>query len=212
MSCLCEIGAALPDVPNISTPERVGQIQKLIFMRRLDGSARNGFTIATADPALLATWTAAFAAADNTKTVITPFIQGPEVTPGEPETFGGGNDTVDGIEIVTGKTATLMQAMFHNIDQRVIEALDKMGCEDIGVFLVNECGQIIGVTDDKDTPTVFRPIPIPLNSYFIGDKAIGGKVSPDMNMIRFQLYPDWSKKLYFVNPTDFEAREDLINA
>lgn len=210
--CQCPAATAISDITIGACTQSIGQIQKLVFQRKLnDSDVVNSFTIATTNPNVLATWTTVLTAADSTKAVQTPFIQGPTIEVGAPRTFGGGNQTLGGVEVITGREPTTFTAMFHNLDQLTIDQLKDYQCEKVSVFMIDEHGRIIGIADDLSSPTTFKGIPIADNSLFIGDLGLGGLEEPDMNEIRFQFLPNWSDKLYIVTPTDFDALTDLTS-
>lgn len=208
--CNCPLGAEIVDITLEDCPEVVGQIHKLLFQRRLNGTALNSFTIASANPNLLASWTPKLAAADDTKVVQSPFINSPELEPGGPRPWGGGNATRGGVEIIVGRDPSVFRAMFINTSQKSIKDLKTLFCEDMVVYFIDEYGRIIGESDDIDAPTEFRGIPIASFSLFVGDKKFGGFEEPDQNMIEFKLYPNWSDNLHIVSPSDFSALNDLV--
>jgi len=208
--CTCPVAAELPDVTISTCPESLGQIQKLLFQRKFaSAGTRNFVVVGTNNPNLQATWTPLLAASDNTKVIVSPYIQGPTVEAGGPRTFGGGNNTLGGIEVITGREPTTFEAMFHNMSQQAIKDLKAFMCEELQVYFIDEFGRIIGESDDIDSPVNFQGIPIANNSLFVGDKSLGGLEEPDMNMIRFQMLPNWSDNLSIVTPSDFEALTDL---
>lgn len=210
--CTCPAASEIQDIYLDSCPETVGQIQKVIFQRLYStGTTKNSFTIATANPNLQASWTTLFAASDGTKPQITPYIQNPTTTAGGPRTFGGGNATLGGSEIIVGVEPTTFEAEFHYVTQRTIDDLKELMCEVLAVYFIDEHGQIIGITDDKSSPTLFYPVPIVKNTLFVGDKSFGGLENPDVNALRFQMAPNWSDKLHIVTPSDFDALTDLAN-
>ena len=47
----------------------------------------------------------------GTKVVQTPYVQGVEMTAGEPVTYGGGNDTLGGIEQIIAVDPTTFNAI-----------------------------------------------------------------------------------------------------
>lgn len=211
LNCSCPASAALTAITIEDCVEDIGQVQKLVFQRlkQADGTV-NKFVIATANPNVLASWTPLIAAADGTKVVASPFVQNPEVEAGAPRTYGGGNQTVGGIEIIVGREPTSFTSMVLRTKQRsTIKELKKLSCEaaanNLGVFLVDEHGRITGKTNSGETEVY----PIPVRSLFVGDKKIGGLEEPDSNVLSFQLLPNWSDDLFLVTPSDFNALEDL---
>ena len=121
--CTCPAAAALTTIPSAGCPESFGQIQKIAFqrLRKADG-AKNSFT-STASILLKASWTARMAANDGSKIVISPYVQAPTNEPGSPRTFGGGNETLGGVEMVIGREPTTFSAVIRSVRQSVIKAM-----------------------------------------------------------------------------------------
>ena len=206
MICKCPRGAALPDIPAVNCPESFGQIQKVAFVRlyKTDGT-KNKFVTAS-DIKLKASWTPLLTAADDTKVIISPYIQAPTAEAGAARTFGGGNDTLGGIEEIIGREATPFTGVIRKAPQTVIKALKDLQCESIGVYLFDENGAIgaIAGTTDGDY------FPIPIRSFFVGDKTLGGFEAPDSNSIQWSFLPNWSDDLKLIAPTDFNPLTDLV--
>lgn len=206
MICKCPKGAALPDIPAVTCPESFGQIQKVAFVRlyKTDGT-KNKFVTAS-DIKLKASWTPLLTAADDTKVIISPYIQAPTAEAGAARTFGGGNDTLGGIEEIIGREATPFTGVIRKAPQTVIKALKDLQCESIGVYLFDENGAIgaIAGTTEGDY------FPIPIRSFFVGDKTLGGFEAPDSNAIQWSFLPNWSDDLKLIAPTDFNPLTDLV--
>jgi len=209
---LCQSAAlaALEELP-IDVCQNIGQIQKLIVQFTNESAGvLNKFIIATADPTLKATWDAAKAEIGSKKVVITPFIGEPENEAGELRRYGGGNATPGGVEIILGTDAAPFTAKFLHKDQAAIKKMKEWNSLDISVFLVNEAGQIIGVSQDSTVAaTEFRGIPLYPNTFFVGDKVLGGYEGVDYNPIEFQFPPNWSDDLMVVTPADFSALSEI---
>lgn len=207
--CTCPEAAAPGDIPIDACPESVGQIQKALFQRIYSAAGvKNKLVIGTANPNVLATWTPLLASATGTKVVPTPYIQAPVTEPGAAREFGGGNETIGGIPLIIGREPTTFTGAVYNVSQKTVEAMKAFMCENIGVYLLDEYGRIIGLVDDHEAPVDFFPIPIA--SLFIGDKGLGGLESVDMNAVTWRFFPNWSDKLHIVAPTDFNALSDLV--
>jgi hypothetical protein len=208
--CTCPAAAALTSIPAASCPESFGQIQKIAFqrLRKADGT-KNSFT-SSASILLKASWTAREAAADGTKIVVSPYIQAPSQEAGSPRTFGGGNETLGGVEIIIGREPSTFTGVIRSVPQNVIKALKALQCEaqadNLGVYLFDENGAI-ECLQDENVATTFYPIPI--RSLFIGDKAHGGLEAPDSNAIQFTFLPNYSDQLKISVPTDFNPLTDL---
>lgn len=209
MICTCPAATALTTITAVTCPENFGQIQKIAFQRLVASGVKNAFTTLN-DIKLLASWTTLKAAADSTKVVISPYINAPTVEAGEARTFGGGNDTLGGIEEILGANPTTFSAVLRKMPAVTIRDLKKLMCEadagNLGVYLFDENG-MIGAIQDGSTPTTYYPIPV--RSLFVGDKSLGGFEAPDTNTISWSFLPDWSDYLAKVAPTDFNPLTDL---
>lgn len=200
----------MPDIPAVKCPESFGQIQKVAFQRlTTDAGAKNSFTSAAAIT-LLASWTPKLSAADSTKIVVSPYIQAPTAEAGAARTFGGGNETLGGVEEIIGREPTPFTGVIRKTAQAVIKAMKELQCEsygdNLGVFLFDENGAI-GAIEDETTAGTYYPIPI--RSLFIGDKTLGGLEAPDSNAISWSFLPNWSDDLAIVAPA-FNPLNDLI--
>jgi hypothetical protein len=72
--------------------------------------------------------------------------------------------------------------------------------------MISHEGQMMGLTDDLDTPTLVKPIPI-FNLY-VSDAKLGGYDEPDSNVLSFRMYSGWSDYRIIFTPnfnplTDF---------
>ena len=210
ISCNCPQNAALTTIQAQGCAESFGQIQKVAFQRIYkDDGTKNAFT-STAAIDKKASWTALLAAADSTKVVVSPYIQAPTTEAGAARTFGGGNETLGGVETVIGREPTTFTGVIRSVAQSVIKAMKDLQCESIadnlGIYLFDENGNI-GALQDGTTQTTFYPIPI--RSLFIGDKAFGGLEAPDSNAISWSFLPNYSDDFKIVAPDDFNPLTDL---
>lgn len=211
--CKCPAAVALPNIPNFTCAESFGQIQKVAFQRLYKKTEeKNSFTT-EAGIELKASWTPLLSAKDDTKIVVSPYIQAPTAEAGASRTFGGGNETLGGIEEVIGREPTLFTAVMRKMPQSLIKALKELQCEsdsqNLGVYLFDENGAI-GALQAPTTATTYYPIPI--RSLFIGDKTLGGLEAPDSNAIQWSFLPNWSDDLAIIVPKDFNPLTDLKNA
>lgn len=208
LNCGCPAGAHLADLQIADCKESLGQIQKVIIQRRFS-SAGVLNKIAATDIKSKTAMAALASAADGTKIIISPYIQNPTTTPGEARTFGGGNQTLGGVEIVIGREATSFEGIIYQEKQSTIKTMKGYSCEDIGVYLIDENGNIGAIKDSaKDE---YRPIP--LRSFFVGDKNLGGYEEPDSNTIKWSFLPNWSDDLEIIKQTDMDYNPltDLVN-
>lgn len=211
--CKCPAAAALPNIPNFTCAESFGQIQKVAFQRLYKSTGeKNSFTT-TECITKKASWTPFLSADDDTKVVVSPYIQAPTAEAGAPRTFGGGNETLGGIEEIIGREPTPFTAVMRKMPQSLIKALKQLQCEsdsqNLGVYLFDENGNI-GALQDETTKTTYYPIPI--RSLFFSDKTLGGLEAPDSNNVQWSFLPNWSDDLVIVAPEDFNPLTDLRNA
>ena len=211
--CKCPAATALPNIPDFTCAESFGQIQKVAFQRLYkQNGEKNSFTTTTGIEKK-ASWTLLLSAGDDTKVVVSPYIQAPTAEAGAPRTFGGGNETLGGIEEIIGREPTPFTAVMRKMPQSLIKALKDLQCEsdsqNLGIYLFDENGAI-GALKDPTIATTYYPIPI--RSLFIGDKTLGGFEAPDSNAIQWAFLPNWSDDLAIIVPGDFNPLTDLKNA
>lgn len=209
LNCGCPAAAALKDLNIAECKESFGQIQKVLIMR-LNKTAGTPNTIAAATLKKKATVTPLLAAKDGTKIIVSPYIQNPTTEPGEARTFGGGNQTLGGVEIVIGREPTTFSGVIYQEQQSMIKTLKSYSCEKIGVMLIDENGNIGALTTDDGA----NYAPIPVDKFFVGDKNLGGYEEPDSNSISWSFYPNWSDDLVLIKASelDYNPLTDLANA
>lgn len=217
--CACPAATALTTIPAATCAESFGQIQKVAFMRlkKADGTV-NKFTDGVSTGIdKKAAWTAAMALTDGGKVVISPYIQAPTEDGGDARTFGGGNDTLGGVEIVIGRNPMNFSGVMRGVPQSIVKVMKELQCEasgdNLGVILFDENGNIEAVKEVvTGTPDVISYKPIPIRSLFVGDKVHGGLEAPDSNVISWKFLPNYSDDLAIVAPTDFNPLTDLVPA
>jgi hypothetical protein len=214
LNCGCPAGAHLADLNIAECKESLGQIQKIIIQRKY--SSRGVLNkIPAANIVTKTAMTALATAADGTKIIISPFIQNPTTTPGEARTFGGGNQTLGGVEIVIGREPTTFEGVIYQEAQSVIKTMKEYSCEDIGVYLIDENGNIgaIEETVTSGSTTTTNYLPIPVRSFFVGDKNLGGYEEPDSNAVKWSFLPNWSDNLKIIKQSDMDYNPltDLVN-
>ena len=209
ITCKCPAEAKLTTIPAVTCTESFGQIQKIAFQRLTTNGAKNSFTSAT-PITTLASWSSLLTANDSTKIVVSPFVQAPTNEAGAARTFGGGNETLNGIEEIIGREPSTFSAVLRRIPQSTIKIMKELQCDsyadNLGVFLFDEAGNIEALADPNTSGTYY---PIPVRSLFIGDKSHGGLESPDSNTISWSFLPNYSDDLAIVTPTDFNPLTDL---
>lgn len=210
MICKCPAGTALPDIPVSNCPESFGQIQKVAFQRLYKSTGEKNLFKTDAGIEKKASWTSLLSAEDDAKIVISPYIQAPTAEAGAARTFGGGNETLGGVEEIVGREPTPFTGVMRKLPQKIIKALKELQCEswgdNLGVYLFDENGAIGAIQDAKTATTHY---PIPIHSLFIGDKTLGGYEAPDSNNIQWVFLPNWSDDLAIIIPEDFNPLTDL---
>lgn len=200
----------MPDIPVSNCPESFGQIQKVAFQRLYKSTGEKNSFKTDAGIEKKASWTPLLSADDDTKIVISPYIQAPTAEAGAARTFGGGNETLGGVEEIVGREPTPFTGVMRKLPQKIIKALKELQCEswgdNLGVYLFDENGAIGAIQDAKTATTHY---PIPIRSLFIGDKTLGGYEAPDSNNIQWAFLPNWSDDLAFIVPEDFNPLTDL---
>lgn len=211
--CKCPAAAALPNIPNFTCAESFGQIQKVAFQRLYKSIGEKNSFKTDAGIEKKASWTPLLSADDDTKIVISPYIQAPTAEAGAARTFGGGNETLGGVEEIVGREPTPFTGVMRKLPQKIIKALKELQCEswgdNLGVYLFDENGNI-GALQDETIATTYYPIPI--RSLFFSDKTLGGLEAPDSNNVQWSFLPNWSDDLVIVAPEDFNPLTDLRNA
>lgn len=211
ITCKCPANAALTTIPAQGCVESFGQIQKVAFQRlQLTAGEKNYFHNSAITQ--LSEWSAILSAADNGKIVISPYIQAPTVEAGAARTFGGGNETLGGVEMIIGREPTTFQGVIRAVKQSIIAAMKELQCEaiadNLGVYLFDENGNIGCLADDPSNANNLYPIPI--RSLFIGDKTFGGLEAPDSNAIQWTFMPNYSDNFYICVPDGWNPLTDLV--
>lgn len=208
LNCGCPAGAHLTDLSIAECKESLGQIQKVIIQRIYKSTGEKN-KIALEDIKSKTDMASLSAAADGTKIIISPYIQNPTTEPGAARTFGGGNQTLGGIEIVIGREPTTFTGVIYQESQATIKAMKSYSCENIGVYLIDENGNIGALSEDDGKSFM----PIPVGKFFVGDKNLGGFEEPDSNSIEWNFFPNWSDDLVILKATEFDYNPltDLVN-
>lgn len=209
LNCGCPAGAHLADLNIAECKESLGQIQKVLIQRVYKSNGEKN-KIEAASIKAKAQMATLVSAADGTKVIVSPYIQNPTTEPGTARTFGGGNQTLGGIEIVIGREPTTFTGIIYQESQATIKTMKEYSCENIGVYLVDENGNIGALTEDDGDSYM----PIPVGKFFVGDKKLGGFEEPDSNSIEWNFFPNWSDNLVIVKATelDYNPLTDLVNS
>jgi hypothetical protein len=184
-------------------------------LKKADGTANSFVDGSSTGIDKLAAWTAKMALTDGGKVVISPYIQAPTSEAGEARTFGGGNETLGGVELVIGRNPTSFSGVFRAVPQAIIKVIKELQCEaqadNLGVILFDENGNIEAIKQSvtAEGTTTVSYLPIPIRSLFVSDKTHGGLEAPDSNNISWTFLPNFSDDLAIVAPSDFNPLTDL---
>ena len=167
-------------------------------------SATSGF----AEINSLANWQVRMTAADSTKIVISPYIYSPAQESGAARTFGGGNDSLNGVEEIIGREPSTFSASLRNVPQSIAKVLKSLQCENVGVYLIDGNGNVeaLGIVDENNNEWI---MPIPIRAFFVGDKTHGGIDAPDANVIQWSFVPNYSDTLKIFTIDTFNVLSDL---
>lgn len=192
----CPPPTALSVIPANTCPENWGQIQKFAIQRK---QATPSFTSATIKVA--ATWTPLLTATDSTKIVITPYIAGVVIPPGEVLKEGGNdNTTINGMPRVVGLGFVPVTAQPQSLLPAVRAALLGLGAEssispgftNLWVYFFNQYDQIIANADGSG-----------FDAYNIMGADAGTEGFGKLNTMNwgFDLAGGWSKNATVYTPT-----------
>lgn len=189
----------------------MGEVQRIYFQRTYStGTTLNLFTISSANPNVIASWTSLLSASDGTK-VLAPntIVHAPTFAKGNKIEFGGNGETAGGVPIYMGHEPGQFNANLLYRAAQTIEGFIDLTGEDLSVYFELEDGRIIGQVDDNASPNTFRGIEI--DQIAIGDREGDNRTQPGFNTLEFYLPFRWSKYLYAVTPSDFTARTQIVN-
>ena len=211
ITCNCPPPASLPDLECVRCSERFGQIQKVAFQRIMnDDGTKNKFSATSGFSEInsLANWQALMTAADSTKIVISPYIYSPTQESGAARTFGGGNDSLGGVEEIIGREPSTFSASLRNVPQSIAKTLKSLQCENVGVYLIDGNGNVeaLGIVDENNDEWI---MPIPIKAFFVGDKTHGGIDAPDANVIQWSFVSNYSDNLKIFTIDTFNVLSDL---
>lgn len=202
----CPPPEALSDIDKVTCPEKTGQIQRLAFRLVQDPAAASPTFTTVTDLADKTKWTAALAATDRKKIVITPFISGIVIPPGAPITEeGNNNNTVNGMTMLNGFQSVMVTGRILNLPTAIAEQLRELtqfsaltpGFTDLEAFFVNEFGDIV---HDMELDNVI-PKGFPIYNWVVPPVGSEGLNKPDVTNVQFELTSQWDARRTFTRPT-----------
>lgn len=185
-TCSCPAGN-FPTVSASACKWNFGQVQKYIIAKK------GTISLAKAtDVAKKSSWTAL------TDKFVTPYVSAPTAGGGDVRTFGGGNETPGGIEIILGANPTTMTHILRNVDPAVLASMKGAMCFDLEVIAINGNGDLLAGTDGTNI------VGLPIQSFFVSDIILGGFDTPDGANMQFAFPENWSDIATIVKKSDLE--------
>lgn len=204
----CPLPAAISSLTPFDCAENFGQITKIIFQRT--GTNFPAAAGAALDIDLLASWTPLFVAVDDTKVVTGPIHENFVIPVSEAiEEGGDDNSTPFGQVLTVGAGQVKPTGRYRGLPAVQLAELKQFISESsvfgqLGVYLVNEFGQIICA---NLTGTEHGPFPI--TSYFISSPGSEGFNTHNMNKFQWSFLSNWADTAKIVTPVDFNPNTDF---
>lgn len=204
LNCGCPASACLDTIPYSSCKQGLGQIQRVMFKRTSPSINVELEDITIAQMKSLVGITTFLTLENDNKIIFSPTLYNPTFTAGTPRTYGGGNQTLGGTTYIIGREPTTFEGqMLEEPQFDVVKVMKELQCEAIGVFLIDEYGNIAGLNPGQGSGGLTIK-PIPVKSFFVGDYRPGGFEEPDNNVVSWSFLPDWSDNLYIIRGTEID--------
>lgn len=195
MICTCPVGTYIDTITAYTCPVDVREVQKIVFWRAGNEIANVATMI------LLATWTTLKAKTDSTKAIVTPFLNNPTFEPGDVITWGGGTETRDGIPEIVGVNPTKFTIKGAHWQSAIKRDIRELMCESLEAILINNEGKFIHRLDGVKVKG------FPISAFYIKDRMVGNRTTPDQFEIGFQMAEGWDDYLTITDPTaNFNAK------
>ena len=200
--CACPNADALETITDYDCPVNFAEIAKFVFSRKREFQKTGVSALIEIDIITLAEWADTLAAVDDTKSLITPFVDDVENEPGAPIT-----EELTVRTVVSGYEPTTFNGVLVGAPGPTVESFKKLSCEKIlYMTMIDNKGNIIYGLDGVK-PVGFK---LSNNSMFIQDLEMKKKLI-NKNRFGFQLESGWSNNARTATPIDFDALVDLTN-
>ena len=199
--CKCPNPAALETITDFACNLDFSEISKIIISRqRVFQSAVQPPTVVLLNT--LSEWTATLAAVNDTKTLVSPFVDDVENVPGEPIT-----EELTNRNIVIGLNDTVFTGILAGAPGETVESWKKLSCEKIlyVMFITNDGGIVHALNGTE--PEGFK---VSNNSFFMLDLELIKK-TVNKNRFGFMLESGWSDSATLTDITGFDALTDITN-
>lgn len=196
----CPLPTAIADIPATDCPVKFDQIQKFAFQRIQDTPSFTPTNIL-----LVSTWHALLIAADDTKVVITPYMNSVVIPAGDALTEGGNdNTTLNGIPTLRGLGFVNVTAELRNVDADTAAGLRALtpesaqnGFTNLQVYLFNREKKIIGSLESS------RVAGFPVYNLVVTDVSSEGFGKDNIYKVQFAMAGGWSEFHASYKPTAF---------
>lgn len=200
----CPLPDALVDIPPVDCPIKFDQLQKFAFQRLQTTPSFTPESIL-----LKATWDALIAASDDTKVVVTPYLNSVLLPAGEILTEGGNdNTTLNGIPTLRGLGFVNVTAQLRNVKSEVAEALRALtpessqnGSTNVWVYFFNRFRKIFGSEETVESVLYVKGFPI--YNFYVSDVSSEGFGKDNIYNVQFAMEGGWSEFWQQYSPTDF---------
>lgn len=200
--CNCPNPAALESIADFTCPEDFSEIAKIAISRKKVFQKDGIDPVTETDIITLAEWASTLAAADDTKTLVSPIVDDVENEPG-----GTITEELTTRNIVTGLEPTTFTGLLAGAPGATVVSFKKLTCEKIlYVYFIDNDGNII-YNLNGTVPEGFK---LSNNSFFMQDLELK-KRTINKNRFGFQLDAGWSDGAKKATPLDFDALIDLTN-
>ena len=205
--CDCPNPTALETIIDYDCPIDFSEIVKIAISRNRKFQGATHLTTPFPDPIetniiTLAEWATTLAAADATKTIVTPLVDDVENEPGAPIT-----EELTVRTINTGLEPTTFTGVMDGAPGPTVANFKKLACEKIlYVFLFDRLGRIIYSLNGA----IVEGFKVSNNSFFMQDVEMKKRLR-NKNRFGFQLESGWSDTAKIAPPADFDALTDLTN-
>lgn len=194
--------APITSAPDAGTDIVPGNVLKLAFVE-IAGAIGGATPFTAVNILLLATWTPRLAAMDNTKIVLTPYIDNFKNEPGKAITEGGYDaSTYNGVprlrsigySTISGKLSGVSSALIANLRKLASKAGNFQHGTRLGVYFFHE---------GKGISANAAGQPVPVYNVFFGDPMLVGLGASDDYEFEAHLEGGWSNARTIYETTDF---------
>lgn len=210
--CACTSPTALTTIDNNANSCIPGKIAKMIFQRKSEANNFVGAGAATPGTNPIdeeASWTGLPDALDDTKVVITPFLE--EVEFSEPDILED-SENFDGAPIAIDSAPSLITAKIRNIDSAKFDAIKALQCErDLVVYFLDARGNFFTAELATEVHNGFDISP---DTFILRDPSRGtGKVDQFKVMLQFYFASSWfSNAVKIVPEAGFNTLQEIVPA